>query len=69
MAGTFRREQFESFTFHGPASPGQGDTDPNHLPVVFTQPYFDCGKSNKWIVTAVAPIVDYLPRFVTYIDP
>ena len=33
------------------------------LPVVFTQPYFDCGRYNNWIVSAVSPVVDYMPRY------
>ncbi|XP_064635623.1 uncharacterized protein LOC135492864 [Lineus longissimus] len=32
----------------------------------FTMPYFDCGRTNKWITTAVSPITDVLPRYTGY---
>nr|WOZ29507.1 G-protein coupled receptor 158 [Locusta migratoria] len=47
----------ETFTFHGP--PG-ADEYPG--PVNWTRPYFDCGRSNKWLVAAVVPIADIYPR-------
>ncbi|XP_017776061.1 PREDICTED: uncharacterized protein LOC108562276 [Nicrophorus vespilloides] len=47
----------ETFTFHGP--PG---ADENPGPVKFTKPYFDCGRSNRWLVAAVVPIADIYPR-------
>jgi len=47
----------ETFTFHGP--PG-ADEFPG--PVKWTRPYFDCGRSNKWLVAAVVPIADIYPR-------
>ncbi|KAL1123171.1 hypothetical protein AAG570_002258 [Ranatra chinensis] len=47
----------ETFTFHGP--PG-ADEYPG--PVKWIQPYFDCGRSNKWLVSAVVPIADIYPR-------
>lgn len=54
--------QFQGFKFFGPASPFlSADTD--ELPVQFTRPYFDCGRSNKWIVSATSPIFDRLPRY------
>jgi len=59
--GKFLRDEFEALTFFGPPSPGQNDRE---QPVIFTRPYFDCGKSNKWIVSAVAPIVDWIPRYL-----
>lgn len=31
-------------------------------PVKWTRPYFDCGRSNKWLVAAVVPIADLYPR-------
>jgi len=31
-------------------------------PVKWTRPYFDCGRSNKWLVAAVVPIADIYPR-------
>lgn len=51
----------ETFTFHGP--PG-ADEDPG--PVKFTRPYFDCGRSNKWLVAAVVPIADIYPRHTQF---
>lgn len=62
--GRFLRDEFEAMTFFGPPSPGQND---NNLPVVFTTPYFDCGKSNKWTISAVAPIVDWIPRYLEWL--
>lgn len=47
----------ETFTFHGP--PG-ADESPG--PVKFTRPYFDCGRSNRWLVAAVVPVADIYPR-------
>ncbi|XP_066993827.2 uncharacterized protein [Anabrus simplex] len=47
----------ETFTFHGP--PGADETPG---PVKWTKPYFDCGRSNRWLVAAVVPIVDIYPR-------
>lgn len=61
--GKFVRDEFEALTFFGPPSPGQNEKE--HIPVVFTQPYFDCGKSNRWIISAVAPIVDWIPRYLS----
>ncbi|KAK4336731.1 hypothetical protein RND71_043632 [Anisodus tanguticus] len=31
-------------------------------PIKWTRPYFDCGRSNKWIVGATVPIPDIFPR-------
>ena len=31
-------------------------------PTRWTRPYFDCGRSNKWVISAVSPIVDVYPR-------
>lgn len=47
----------ETFTFHGPRAP---DEEPG--PVKWTRPYFDCGRSNKWLVAAAVPIADIFPR-------
>ncbi|XP_012263569.2 uncharacterized protein LOC105690392 [Athalia rosae] len=47
----------ETLTFHGP--PG-ADEFPG--PVKWTRPYFDCGRSNRWLVAAVVPIADIYPR-------
>ncbi|EEB13934.1 conserved hypothetical protein [Pediculus humanus corporis] len=51
----------ETFTFHGP--PGS-DEVPG--PVKWTRPYFDCGRSNKWLVAAVVPVADIYPRHTTF---
>lgn len=51
----------ETFTFHGP--PG-ADEVPG--PVNWTRPYFDCGRSNKWLVAAVSPIADIYPRHTQF---
>lgn len=47
----------ETFLFYGPNAIWDYPA-----PVKFTRPYFDCGRSNKWLVAAVAPIVDIYPR-------
>ncbi|KAK0092795.1 hypothetical protein PV326_000562 [Microctonus aethiopoides] len=47
----------ETFSFHGP--PG-ADESPG--PVKWTRPYFDCHRSNRWMIAAVVPIVDIYPR-------
>lgn len=31
-------------------------------PVKWTRPYFDCGRSNRWLVAAVSPVADIYPR-------
>lgn len=36
--------------------------DENRSPVQWTRPYFDCKRSNKWLIAAVAPVVDIFPR-------
>lgn len=36
--------------------------DENPGPVKWTRPYFDCGRSNRWLVAAVAPVADIYPR-------
>ena len=62
--GVFVTDEFVGKTFFGPPSPGQRDKV--NQPVVWTQPYFDCGRSNKWIVSAVAPVLDHLPRYLEW---
>lgn len=47
----------ETFIFHGPPHPAD-----NPGPVKWTQPYFDCDRSNKWILGATSPVVDLYPR-------
>lgn len=51
----------ETFTFHGPP---RADEVPG--PVKWTRPYFDCGRSNKWMVAAVVPIADIYPRHTQF---
>ncbi|VDL18649.1 unnamed protein product [Hymenolepis diminuta] len=53
-------ESVEAFNFFGPNAPGIKET---FLPVRFTRPYYDCGHSNRWIVTAVSALSDYMPRY------
>ncbi|XP_060084009.1 uncharacterized protein LOC132563267 [Ylistrum balloti] len=64
--GKFIHKEFELFNFFGPNSPGQEVDDDTLLPVRFTRPYFDCNKSNKWVASAVSPIVDYMPRYLNW---
>ena len=64
QTGRFETDYYKPFTLFGPPSPGQKDA--KHLPVLFTEPYFDCGRSNRWIVSAVAPIVDHVPRYLDW---
>ena len=47
--------------FYGP--PGAEDK-PGQMK--WTKPYYDCGRSNKWIISAVSPIVDVYPRHTEY---
>ncbi|CAM4773551.1 unnamed protein product [Rotaria magnacalcarata] len=54
-------EMPQIFEFLGPPHP----EDPLG-PTIWTRPYFDCGRSNKWIISAVAPIVDIYPRHTAY---
>lgn len=61
-SGVFRQKTFEEYNFFGPNNPGMHDTE-EKLPVRFTRPYFDCGRSNKWVVSAVSPITDFMPRY------
>ncbi|XP_059141672.1 uncharacterized protein LOC131929461, partial [Physella acuta] len=64
--GHFTTPDFQSFSFFGPASPGASDVDPQMFPVQFTPPYFDCGGANKWVVSAVSPVVDFMPRYSNF---
>ena len=51
----------ETFTFHGPRG-----ADEHPGPAKWTRPYFDCGRSDKWIIGAVVPIVDIYPRHTQF---
>jgi hypothetical protein len=35
-------------------------------PVKWIRPYFDCGRSNRWLFAAVVPIVDLYPRYTGF---
>jgi hypothetical protein len=61
--GMVSEERDGSIKFFGPEFPLLAD-DSDNLPVQYTAPYFDCGRSNKWIFSAVAPVYDRLPRYV-----
>jgi hypothetical protein len=66
VTGKFINDEFNIFNFYGPNAPRQNLKDDSKLPVRFTVPYFDCGKSNNWKVSAVAPIIDFFPRYSNY---
>ncbi|XP_013379783.1 uncharacterized protein LOC106151208 [Lingula anatina] len=59
--GKFVSNEFQEKTFFGPPNPSALETQ--YLPVLYTAPYFDCGKTNKWIISAVSPVVDHLSRY------
>ncbi|GAB1603596.1 uncharacterized protein LOC115222177 [Argonauta hians] len=59
--GHFLTDGFQVSTYFGPPQPGIHEQ--TYLPVVFTDPYFDCGRSNKWIISATAPVVEFMPRY------
>ena len=64
--GKFTKEEFESTSFFGPNSPGQTEKDEKYLPVRFTPAYYDCKYANKWVVSAVSPIVDFMARYTNF---
>ncbi|VDP38019.1 unnamed protein product [Schistosoma curassoni] len=53
-------EKLENTKFYGPNAPGVKET---FLPVRFTRPYYDCGGTNRWIVSSVAALTDFMPRY------
>ena len=61
--GRFTHKEFLNSHFFGPSSPSQSEKDERMLPVQFTEPYFDCSGSKKWVLSAVSPVVDYMPRY------
>lgn len=61
MTGYFTDDEFETTAFFGPPQPSQSERV--SLPVLFSTPYFDCGRSNKWIVSATAPVVEFMSRY------
>ncbi|KAK3086522.1 hypothetical protein FSP39_019568 [Pinctada imbricata] len=64
--GKFTQDEFESTNFFGPNSPGQNENDERFLPVRFTPAYYDCKFANKWVVSAVSPIVDFMVRYSNF---
>ena len=55
------RGEAQTFEFYGPPHP----EDPQG-PTLWTRPYYDCGRSNKWVISSVSPIVDVYPRHTEY---
>ncbi|XP_048240116.1 uncharacterized protein LOC124140029 isoform X2 [Haliotis rufescens] len=53
-----------TFIFYGPSS--ILDSDNKTMPVRLTNPYFDCGRTNKWVVSVTSPITEYLPRYTPW---
>jgi len=62
--GKFSTNEFVGKVLFGPPSPGQKESE--WLPVLFTEPYFDCGRLDRWIISAVSPIVDQVPRYLDW---
>lgn len=58
---TYANGTNDSFVWHGP--PGANE---QRGPVKWTRPYFDCGRSNKWIIGASVPIPDIYPRHTQF---
>lgn len=61
--GSVSLSRDSNIKFFGPLSPSLADSI-DQLPVQYVRPYFDCGRSNKWIFSSSAPIYDRLPRYV-----
>ncbi|KAI3389193.1 hypothetical protein SNEBB_010301 [Seison nebaliae] len=59
-----------SIDFYGPPYPSKSgkiqQSGELYSPVNFTRPYFDCGRSNKWIISALSPIAGRFPRHADY---
>ncbi|GFN94711.1 fras1 related extracellular matrix protein [Plakobranchus ocellatus] len=66
VTGEFITKEYDNFAFFGPNSPSASDKDERLLPVQFTAPYFDCGGSNKWVISAVSPVIDFMPRYSNF---
>lgn len=64
--GVFTKDEFQDYSFFGPPQPGQQSGEES-LPVLISAPYFDCDRSNRWIVTASSPVVEYMPRYSPWI--
>ena len=61
---SFTSVDFEPFHFNGP--PSGGNPNYNEPPVLVTKPYFDCGRSNKWVVSIVSPVIEVMPRYTIW---
>ena len=64
--GQFKTNDFETISFYGVSTPGPRDLDIT-LPVLMTPPYFDCGRSNKWIVSMTSPVTEYMTRYHSWV--
>ena len=62
VTGRFKTDDFETISFFGVSTPGDFDQDIT-LPVIMTKPYFDCRRSNKWIVSMTSPVAEYMTRY------
>ena len=60
--GHYKMGGFENISFYGPPTPWFRSMDIT-LPVLITPPYFDCGRSNKWIVSMTSPVTEYMTRY------
>ena len=60
--GHYKTSDFENISFWGPPTPWARSTDLT-LPVLITQPYYDCGRSNKWIISMTSPVTEFMTRY------
>ena len=60
--GRSKTNDFEMMSFFGPSTPRDSAQNIN-LPVLMTPPYYDCGRSNKWIVSMTSPVTEFMPRY------
>lgn len=65
VTGHFLTNEYQGYNFFGPANPGVNQEE-KELPVQFTRVYYDCRKTNKWTVSATAPIADYMARYTKW---
>ncbi|KAI1308698.1 putative G-protein coupled receptor [Halotydeus destructor] len=54
---TYANGTEETFVWHGPR-----DASDKEGPIKWNRPYYDCGRSNKWVYGASVPIPDIFPR-------
>ena len=62
--GLWLYDRLETAEFFGTTPQSQKEDE--FFPVLFTPPYFDCGHMNRWIYSAVSPIIDFMPRYSPY---